>query len=88
MGDTDAQDVLLVDLPPAAEFTYQVFQCLGMNRGFDCVAAVVRDMEGRARKLRQAIRDTIVAGDRVTPDLGGHGDTVSITDAIVERLKG
>jgi len=45
-------------------------------------------MEERARKLRQAIRDTIVAGDRVTPDLGGHGDTVSITDAIVERLRG
>jgi isocitrate dehydrogenase (NAD+) len=45
-------------------------------------------MEDRARKLRQAIRDTIVAGDRITPDLGGHGDTVSITDAIVERLKG
>ena len=45
-------------------------------------------MEDRARKLRQAIRDTIVAGDRVTPDLGGHGDTVTITDAIVERLQG
>jgi isocitrate dehydrogenase (NAD+) len=44
-------------------------------------------MEDRARKFRQAIRDTIVAGDRITPDLGGHGDTVSITDAIVERLK-
>lgn len=45
-------------------------------------------MDDRARKLRQAIRDTIVAGDRVTPDLGGHGTTVSITDAIVERLQG
>lgn len=45
-------------------------------------------MEDRAHKLRQAIRNTIVAGDRVTPDLGGHGDTVSITDAIVERLEG
>jgi len=44
-------------------------------------------MEDRARKLRAAIRDTIVAGDRVTPDVGGHGDTVSMTDAIVERLK-
>lgn len=44
-------------------------------------------MEDRASKLRRAIRDTIVAGDRVTPDVGGHGDTVSMTDAIVERLK-
>lgn len=44
-------------------------------------------MEDRASKLRAAIRDTIVAGDRVTPDVGGHGDTVSMTDAIVERLK-
>jgi len=43
-------------------------------------------MQDRAGKLRQAIRETIVAGDRTTPDLGGHGDTVSITDAIVERL--
>jgi len=44
-------------------------------------------MVDRAAKLRQAIRDTIVAGDRVTPDLGGHGTTISITDAIVERLR-
>lgn len=43
-------------------------------------------MHNRAEKLRQAIRDTIAAGDRVTPDLGGTGNTVSITDAIVERL--
>jgi isocitrate dehydrogenase (NAD+) len=43
-------------------------------------------MEDRAFRLRQAIRDTIVAGDRVTPDVGGHGDTVSMTDAIVERI--
>lgn len=43
-------------------------------------------MHDRARKLRLAIRETIVAGDRTTPDLGGHGNTVSITDAIVERL--
>jgi len=44
-------------------------------------------MDDRARKLRSAIRETIVAGDRVTPDVGGHGDTVSMTDAIVERIK-
>ena len=30
---------------------------------------------------------TVIPGDRTTPDLGGHGDTVSITDAIVERLQ-
>jgi len=44
-------------------------------------------MDDRARKLRLAMRETIVAGDRVTPDLGGHGNTVSMTDAIVERLQ-
>jgi isocitrate dehydrogenase (NAD+) len=43
-------------------------------------------MEGRVRRLRSAIRETIVAADRVTPDLGGHGTTISITDAIIERL--
>ena len=35
-----------------------------------------------------AIRATIVAADRVTPDLGGHGDTMFITDAIIDRLRG
>lgn len=45
-------------------------------------------MHLRADKLRKAIRDTIAAGDRVTPDLGGQGNTVSIADAIVERLQG
>ena len=44
-------------------------------------------MHNRAEKLRKAIRETIVAGDRVTPDLGGTGNTVSITDAIIERLE-
>jgi isocitrate dehydrogenase (NAD+) len=44
-------------------------------------------MDDRAHRLRTAIRATIVAGDRVTPDLGGHGDTVSIADAIIERLR-
>ncbi len=43
-------------------------------------------MDERARKLRTAIRATIVAGDRITPDLGGHGDTVSFADAIIDRL--
>ena len=41
-----------------------------------------------ARKLRQAIRDVIGAGDRVTPDLGGSGSTESFADAIIDRLSG
>lgn len=44
-------------------------------------------MDDRARKLRTAIRATIVAGDRTTPDLGGHGDTVSMADAIIDRIR-
>ncbi|MCP4046749.1 MAG: NAD-dependent isocitrate dehydrogenase, partial [Gammaproteobacteria bacterium] len=43
-------------------------------------------MDERARKLRMAIRTTIVAGDRLTPDLGGHGDTISFADAIIDHL--
>jgi isocitrate dehydrogenase (NAD+) len=44
-------------------------------------------MEEKANRLRLAIRETIGAGDRVTPDLGGDGSTESITDAIIERLR-
>ena len=44
-------------------------------------------MDERARKLRAAIRATIVAGDRLTPDLGGHGNTLTIADAIIDRLR-
>jgi isocitrate dehydrogenase (NAD+) len=43
-------------------------------------------MEDRASRLRHAIQDTIAAGDRVTPDLGGSGNTGTFTDAIIERL--
>jgi len=43
-------------------------------------------MDDRARRLRTAIRETIVDADRVTPDLGGHGTTTSIADAIIDRL--
>ena len=43
-------------------------------------------MEDRAARLRNAIRETVASGDRVTPDLGGNGSTESITDAIIERL--
>ena len=39
-----------------------------------------------ARRLRAAIRATLAAGDRVTPDLGGSGTTQSFADAIIERL--
>lgn len=45
------------------------------------------DMEPRARRLRQAIRDTLEARDRVTPDVGGNGSTRSMADAIVERIQ-
>lgn len=41
---------------------------------------------GEARRLRGAIRETIAAGDRVTPDLGGSGTTESFAAAIRERL--
>ncbi|KAA9129838.1 isocitrate dehydrogenase [Marinihelvus fidelis] len=45
------------------------------------------DMEPQARRLRQAIRDTLEARDRVTPDVGGNGSTRSMADAIVERIQ-
>jgi isocitrate dehydrogenase (NAD+) len=43
-------------------------------------------MQRRTAALRRAIRDTIAAGDRTTPDLGGDGRTSTFADAIVERL--
>jgi isocitrate dehydrogenase (NAD+) len=39
-----------------------------------------------AQRLRTAIRSTIVAKDRATPDLGGAGNTATFADAIIERL--
>jgi isocitrate dehydrogenase (NAD+) len=39
------------------------------------------------RRVRQAIRDTLAAGDRTTPDLGGSGSTESFADALVERVR-
>ncbi len=39
-----------------------------------------------AEKLRHAIRETVVAGDRLTPDLGGSGSTQSIAEAVYSRL--
>lgn len=43
-------------------------------------------MEQRAQKIRDAIRRTIVAGDRVTPDLGGAHTTQEFADAIISRF--
>jgi isocitrate dehydrogenase (NAD+) len=39
-----------------------------------------------AKRLRDAIRSTMAAKDRVTPDLGGSGSTDSFADAIISRL--
>lgn len=42
---------------------------------------------GEAARLRVAIRATLFARDRVTPDLGGDGTTESFADALIERLQ-
>ena len=42
-------------------------------------------MEDRAQRLREAIRETMAAGDRTTPDIGGNGTTESFADAIIDR---
>ena len=44
-------------------------------------------MNERAELLRAAIRETITSGDRVTPDLGGTGNTSTFADAIIERIE-
>lgn len=41
-----------------------------------------------AERLRLAIRETIQARDRVTPDLGGTGKTQDFAAAIAERMQG
>ncbi|HET8899005.1 MAG TPA: isocitrate dehydrogenase [Rhodanobacteraceae bacterium] len=41
---------------------------------------------GEASRIRGAIRDTLSARDRTTPDLGGNGSTESFADALVERV--
>jgi isocitrate dehydrogenase (NAD+) len=45
-------------------------------------------LEAQAQRVRAAIRD-VVGGrkDRVTPDLGGSGNTESFADALVESLR-
>ena len=40
----------------------------------------------KATRLRNAIRATLAAGDRLTPDLGGNGTTQTFADAIASRL--
>jgi isocitrate dehydrogenase (NAD+) len=39
-----------------------------------------------ARRLRVAIRATLDARDRTTPDLGGSGSTSTLADAVISRL--
>jgi isocitrate dehydrogenase (NAD+) len=41
-----------------------------------------------AQRLRAAIRATLAAKDRTTPDLGGNGTTETFADALIERLRG
>ena len=43
-------------------------------------------MPDQATRVRHAVRDTIAAGDRLTPDLGGSGSTDSFAQALVERI--
>jgi isocitrate dehydrogenase (NAD+) len=45
-------------------------------------------MEEKARQLRTAISATLAARDRTTPDVGGTGNTSSMGDALIERLRG
>jgi isocitrate dehydrogenase (NAD+) len=44
-------------------------------------------MQEKATRLRAAIRATMAAKDRVTPDLGGTGSTDTFADALIERLR-
>jgi isocitrate dehydrogenase (NAD+) len=44
-------------------------------------------MDDKATRIRDAIRATLEARDRVTPDLGGNGTTESFADARVERVR-
>ncbi len=43
-------------------------------------------LQNRSDRLQSAIRETIEAGDRTTPDLGGSGNTDGFADAIISRL--
>ncbi|MDO8345111.1 MAG: isocitrate dehydrogenase [Cellvibrio sp.] len=39
-----------------------------------------------AERISRALRETILAGDRTTPDLGGSGSTTDFTHAVISRL--
>jgi isocitrate dehydrogenase (NAD+) len=43
------------------------------------------DMVDRGARIRQGIRDTLAAGDRITPDLGGTASTMDLAKAIAKR---
>jgi isocitrate dehydrogenase (NAD+) len=43
-------------------------------------------MRDPATRIRAALRATLAAGDRTTPDVGGHGTTTSFADAIIAHL--
>ena len=43
-------------------------------------------LSDEARRLRSAIRETVTAKDRVTPDLGGTGTTETFADALIDRV--
>ncbi|TAM92818.1 MAG: NAD-dependent isocitrate dehydrogenase, partial [Rhodanobacteraceae bacterium] len=45
-------------------------------------------MVDKGTRIRDAIRATLEAHDRVTPDLGGNGTTGTFADALVERVRG
>ena len=44
------------------------------------------ELPDEAARLRKAIRDTLTARDRTTPDLDGTGSTQAFADAIISRL--
>ncbi|WP_439839145.1 isocitrate dehydrogenase [Aeromonas caviae] len=43
-------------------------------------------MQDKAERIREAVRETIESGDRVTRDLGGTASTSEFTQAIIDRL--
>jgi isocitrate dehydrogenase (NAD+) len=43
-------------------------------------------MQEPAGRIRNALAETVVAGDSLTPDLGGGGTTTSFTEALIRRL--
>src|SRR5690242_5201056 len=45
-------------------------------------------MAEKGIRIRHAIRATLEAHDRVTPDLGGNGTTETFAEALVERVRG